>query len=75
MKERAEAKIKEVRDTLDKDQNNIPDALEGLTEKAKTLAGQAQEKAKPEEVKGQAEKVVDSADDSTGKSDKEIKKG
>ena len=46
LKEKAEAKIKEARETLDKDHDNIPDALEGLTEKAKTLAGQAQEKAK-----------------------------
>ena len=46
LKEKAEAKIKETRDALDKDHDNIPDALEGLTEKAKTLAGQAQEKAK-----------------------------
>ena len=34
---KAEAKIKEVRDTLDKDHDNIPDALEGLIDKAKTL--------------------------------------
>jgi ABC-type transporter Mla subunit MlaD len=46
LKEKAEAKIKEVRDTLDKDHDNIPDALEGLAEKAKTLASQAQDKAK-----------------------------
>ena len=46
LKEKAEAKIKEARDTLDKDHDNIPDALEGLAEKAKILAGQAQEKAK-----------------------------
>lgn len=44
--EKAETKMKEVRDTLDKDHDNVPDALEGLTEKAKGLAAQAQEKAK-----------------------------
>ena len=31
---------------MDKDGDNIPDALEGLTEKAKALASQAEEKAK-----------------------------
>jgi peptidoglycan hydrolase CwlO-like protein len=46
LKEKAETKIKETRDSLDKNHDNIPDALEGLTEKAKTLAGQVQEKAK-----------------------------
>jgi hypothetical protein len=53
LKKKAEAKIQEARDTLDKDHDNIPDALEGLTEKAKTLAGQVQDKAK--ELEGQAE--------------------
>ncbi len=53
LKEKAEAKIKETRDSLDKNHDNIPDALEGLTEKAKTLAGQVQEKAKA--LAGQAE--------------------
>jgi ElaB/YqjD/DUF883 family membrane-anchored ribosome-binding protein len=135
LKEKAEAKIKEARDTLDKDHDNIPDALEGLTEKAKTLAAQAQEKAKVladqaeakakelaaqaevkakelagqaevkakevaglaqekfdqataklgemadqakvklDEVKGEAEKVVGSARDRMGMSDKDSKKG
>lgn len=53
LKEKAEAKIKEARDTLDKDHDNIPDALEGLTEKAKELAAQAEVKAK--EMAAQAE--------------------
>lgn len=102
LKEKAEAKIKETRDTLDKDHNNIPDALEGLTDKAKTLAGQAGEKAKEvagmaqekldqataklgetvdqtkvklEELKGDAEKVVASARDRMGMSDKNSKQG
>ena len=46
LKEKAEVKIKEARDSLDKNHDNIPDALEGLAEKAKTFAGQVQEKAK-----------------------------
>jgi hypothetical protein len=46
LKEKAEVKIREARDSLDKNHDNIPDALEGLTEKAQTLAGQVQEKAK-----------------------------
>jgi len=53
LKKKAEAEFKEARDTIDKDHDNIPDALEGLTEKAKTLAGQVQDKAK--ELAGQAE--------------------
>ena len=59
LKEKAETKIKEVRDTLDKDHDNIPDALEGLTEKVKVLAGQAQEKAK--EVAGMAQEKFEQA--------------
>jgi ElaB/YqjD/DUF883 family membrane-anchored ribosome-binding protein len=53
LKKKAEAKIQEARDTLDKNHDNIPDALEGLTEKATKLAGQVQDKAK--EMGGQAE--------------------
>ncbi|MGO9136280.1 MAG: hypothetical protein ACLP9S_17010 [Syntrophales bacterium] len=73
LKEKAEATIKEATNTPDKDHENIPDAREGLTEKAKTLAGQVQYKAKLGEVKGDAEKVLDSA--RTGISDKDSKKG
>jgi len=40
LEEKAEATIKEATDTPDKDHDNIPDAREGLTEKAKMLAGQ-----------------------------------
>jgi hypothetical protein len=60
LKEKAEAKIKEAREALDKDHDNIPDALEGLTEKAKKLAGQAQEKAKAlaEQAEGKAKEVA-----------------
>ena len=88
LKEKAGAKIKETRENLDKDHDNIPDALEGLTEKAKTLAGGVKDKAKDlagqaegklgqttaklgemanqakgklQELKGDADKVVDSA--------------
>ena len=73
LEEKAEATIKEATDTPDNDHDNIPDAREGLTEKAKTLAGQVQYKAKLGEVKGDAEKVLDSA--RTGISDKGSKKG
>jgi vacuolar-type H+-ATPase subunit H len=73
LEEKAEATIKEATNTPDKDHENIPDAREGLTEKAKTLAGQVQYKAKLGEVKGDAEKVLDSA--RTGISDKDSKKG
>ena len=70
LKEKAEAKIKETRDALDKDHDNIPDALEGLTEKAKTLAAQAEVKAKElaaqaeakaKEVAGMAQEKLDQA--------------
>ncbi|HEX7534494.1 MAG TPA: hypothetical protein VF343_04485 [Syntrophales bacterium] len=73
LEEKAEATIKEATDTPDKDHDNIPDAREGLTEKATTLAGQMQYKAKLGEVKGDDEKVLDSA--RTGISDKDSKKG
>ncbi|MCU0579680.1 MAG: apolipoprotein A1/A4/E family protein [Desulfobacterota bacterium] len=46
LKDKAETKVKEIRESLDKDGDHMPDALEGLTEKAKGLAAQAQEKAK-----------------------------
>jgi hypothetical protein len=46
LEEKAEATIKEATDTPDKDHDNSPDAPKGLTEKAKTLAGQVQDKAK-----------------------------
>lgn len=82
LKEKAEAKIQEAREALDKDHDNIPDALEGLTEKAKTLAGQAQEKAKEfaEQAEGKAKEVAGIAkekfDQAMGKgSDDEGKKG
>jgi ElaB/YqjD/DUF883 family membrane-anchored ribosome-binding protein len=91
LKEKAGAKIKEVRETLDKDHDNVPDALEGLTEKAKGLAGLAGEKfgqvgaklgelvdqgqAKLEEVKGEAQKAVDAAREKVGLGDKEKQKG
>jgi ABC-type transporter Mla subunit MlaD len=60
LKEKAEAKITEAREALDKNHDNIPDALEGLTEKAKTLAGQVQEKAKAlaEQAEEKAKEVV-----------------
>jgi ElaB/YqjD/DUF883 family membrane-anchored ribosome-binding protein len=60
LKEKAEAKIKEAREALDKDHDNIPDALGGLTEKAKTLLGQAQGKAKElaEQAEGKAKEVA-----------------
>jgi hypothetical protein len=60
LKEKAEAKIKEAQEALDKDHDNIPDTLEGLAEKAKTLAGQAQEKAKvlAEQAEGKAKEVA-----------------
>jgi hypothetical protein len=60
LKEKAEVKIKEAREALDKNHDNIPDALEGLAEKAKTLAGQAQEKAKAlaEQAEGKAKEVA-----------------
>ena len=48
----------------------VPDALEGMTEKAKTLASQAQKKAK--ELAGQAEAKLKEARDSL---DKDSKKG
>jgi hypothetical protein len=73
LEEKAEATIKESTNTPDKDHENIPDTREGLTEKAKPLAGQVQYKAKLGEVKGDAEKVLDSA--RTGISDKDSKKG
>ena len=84
LKEKAKAKIKEARDTLDKDHDNIPDAVEGLTEKAKTVAAQAQGKAKElaeqakaklDKVKGDAEKALDSARTRVGISDNDSKKG
>ncbi len=82
LKEKAEATIKEAREALDKDHDNIPDALEGLTEKAKTLAGQAQEKAKAlaEQAEGKAKEVAGMAkekfDQALGKgADDEGKKG
>ena len=80
--EKAEARIKETRDSLDKDHDGIPDAVQGLSEKAKTMAAQAEEKArelaeqaeaKLVKVKADAEKVVDSARErlkSAGKDDK-----
>jgi len=46
VKDKAEARIKETRESLDKDHDGIPDAVQGLSEKAKTLAGQTQEKAR-----------------------------
>jgi hypothetical protein len=60
LKEKAEATIKEAQEALDKDHDNIPDALKGLTEKAKTLAGQAQEKVKEfaEQAEGKAKEVA-----------------
>ncbi|MEQ8212518.1 MAG: hypothetical protein ABRQ35_01315 [Smithellaceae bacterium] len=82
VKDKAEARIKETRDSLDKDHDGIPDAVQGLSEKAKTLAAQAEEKArelaeqaeaKLDKVKADAEKVVDSARErlkSAGKDDK-----
>ncbi len=82
LKEKAEVKIKEARDSLDKNHDNIPDALEGLTEKAKTLAGQVQEKAKAlagqaeekaKEVAGMAKEKFDQAT-SKGAADEGIKK-
>jgi len=82
LKEKAEVKIKEARDSLDKNHDNIPDALEGLTEKAKTLAGQVQEKAKAlagqaeekaKEVAGMAKEKFDKAT-SKGAADEGVKK-
>jgi len=67
----AEAKIKEARDALDKNHDNIPGALEGLTEKAKTLAGQVQEKGK--EVAGMAKEKFEQAT-AKGAADEDIKK-
>jgi ABC-type transporter Mla subunit MlaD len=83
LKEKAEAKIKEARDTLDKNHDNIPDALEGLAEKAKTLAGQAQEKAKElaEQAEEKAKEVAGMAKEkfkqaaAKGAADEGIKKG
>jgi hypothetical protein len=82
LKEKAEVKIKEAREALDKNHDNIPDALEGLAEKAKTLAGQAQEKAKAlaEQAEGKAKEVAGTAkeklDQAMGKgADDEGKKG
>ena len=101
LQEKAEAKIKETRENLDKDHDNIPDVLEGLAEKAKTLAGEVQDKAKDlagqaegkleqttaklgemadqtkvklQELKGDADKAVDSARKRMGISDKNSKK-
>ena len=50
---------------MDKNHDNIPDALEGLVEKAKTLAGQAQEKAKElaEQAEEKAKEVAGMAKD------------
>jgi hypothetical protein len=73
LEEKAEATIKEATNTPDKDHDNIPDARGGLTEKAKTLYGQMQYKTKLGEVKGDADKVLDSAH--TEISDKDSKKG
>ena len=83
LKEKAEAKIKEARDTLDKNHDNIPDALEGLAEKAKTLAGQAQEKAKElaEQAEEKAKEVAEMAKEkfkqatAKGTADEGTKKG
>ena len=82
LKEKAEVKIKEAREALDKNHDNIPDALEGLAEKAKTLAGQAQEKAKAlaEQAEGKAKEVAGMAkekfDQAMGKgADDQGKKG
>lgn len=82
LKEKAEAKIQEAREALDKDHDNIPDALEGLTEKAKTLAGQAQEKVKElaekaeEKAKEVAEMAKEKFDQATtkGADDEGVKK-
>lgn len=79
--EKAEAKIKETREVLDKDHDSIPDALEGLTEKARTLAGQAQEKVKEfaEQAEGKAREAAGMAkekfDQALGKGVDEGKKG
>ena len=59
LKEKAEVKIKETRESLDKDHDGIPDAVQGLTDKAKTLAAQALEKAK--KVNGMAEEKFEQA--------------
>jgi hypothetical protein len=84
LKKKAQAKIKEAREALDKDHDHIPDALEGLGDKAKTLAAQAQGKAKDlagkagvelGKVKVGAEKIVDSARARVGMSSKDSKKG
>ena len=56
---------------MDKNHDNIPDALEGLVEKAKTLAGQAQEKAK--EVAGMAKDKLKQAT-AKGAADEGVKK-
>ena len=84
LQEKAEAKIKETRESLDKDHDGIPDVMKGLTDKAKTLAAQAQEKAKElaeqaeaklDKVKSDAEKAIDSARARMASSDKDNKKG
>ncbi|MEN6375707.1 MAG: hypothetical protein ABFD75_13140 [Smithella sp.] len=83
LKEKAEARIKEARESLDKDNDGIPDAVQGLTEKARTMAAEAQEKArelagqaeaKLEKVKSDAEKVVESARAHLGSAGKDDKK-
>ncbi len=84
LKDMAGAKVKEARETLDKDHDNIPDALEGLAGKARTMASKAQEKAKKlsgqaktklEEVRDDAGKALDSARKSRNMSDKDSKQG
>ena len=54
---------------MDKDHDNIPDALEGLAGKAKTLAGEAQAKAKD-----LAEKTAAAARERLGSSGKDDRK-
>ena len=46
LKQKAQAKVKEAGISLDKDQDGVPDAVEGMANRARTLASQAQEKAK-----------------------------
>ncbi len=84
LKDKAGEKIQAARASMDKDGDNVPDALEGLADKAKTLAGEAQVKAKDlagkaevklEELKGKAEKTVASARERMSGSDKDVKKG
>ena len=69
LKDKAEEKIQSARASMDKDGDNIPDALEGLADKAKTLAGEAQAKAKD-----LAERTAAAARERMGSSGKDDKK-